>query len=283
MARVKVNVFLSYAPEDRQQLQKLLRWLYPMRDEVNLWFHDPPQRPPALSLPWQILLFWYSPPDPRIKYAKIYEKRREKAHIYLFLTSYKSLSNKTVAADVAVAIQRRLEEDNALAPLVFPVLLSPSRWKETSPLAGFSPLAAGKPLSSYSPEEEGFLTVTEELSTLIKTVQSALAEEKYYQSRPIPLSEWTSNTGKRRLPYLGESPELLEFDTIEPFYAPEWLGWSLIFFILISVISNIMPTRIVRHNRYENIRSASDHGSEFLREHRMVPTKDSFNFPPADQ
>jgi hypothetical protein len=283
MAPIKINIFLSYAPEDRRQLNILLRWLYPMRDEVNLWYYDPPQQPSPLSLPWKILLFWYTPPNPLERYARIQEARRENAHIYLFLLSYKSLSNHTVAGEATVAIQRRLEGDDVRGPLILPVLLSPCRWKETSSLAGFSPMAAGRPLSSFTPEEEGYLTITEELSVRVKALRSRRIEEIFYQSRPGANSHPLSNTARGDPSHLGELSEKLDFEVLEPFYAPEWLGWSLIFFICISIVSYLMPTRIALQDRYERIKSASDHGWEYLREHPMVAPKDSFYFPPADQ
>lgn len=282
MVPVKVNVFISYAPEDRPQLDKLRRWLYPMLDEVNLWYNDPPRKAPELSLPWQILLFWYSPPDFREKYQKVLQARREKAHIYLFLTSYKSLSNKTVESDIDIAARRRIEGDDVVGPFVFPVILSPSRWKEESRLAGFKPMGHGIALSTMKLEEEGYLEITEELSSLIKVLQARLGEAKFYQSRLVSADQGQISAGKKVRPYLGELPEALEFQEIAYFQPPEWLGWSLLLFLFISLIGSLMPTRVLGPARYENVKSANDHGWEYPREHPLAPPKDSIPFPPAD-
>ena len=260
----------------------LLKWLYPMRDEVNLWYNDPPKKAPELPLPWQLLLFWYSPPDFREKYHRALQARREKAHIYLFLTSYKSLSNKTIEEDIDVAANRRIAGDDHTGPFVFPLILSPSRWKEESRLAGFTPMAEGIPLSSFKQKDEGYLTVTEELAELIKLLQIRLGEVKFYQSRVVAADHGQVPTKKRRLPYLGEPDDTLEFHEAAPFQPSEWLGWSLILFIFISVIGGLMPSRVLGPSRYENARSANDHGMEYFREHPMVQPKDSIAFPPAN-
>lgn len=282
MVPVKVNIFISYVPEDKPQLDKLLRWLYPMRDEVNLWYSNPPSKPPELSLPWQLLLFWYSPPDFREKYFKTLRLQRDKAHIYLFLTSYRSLSSSTIEEDVEVAARRRIDGDDFIGPFIFPIILSPSRWKETSRLAGFTPMAKGIPLSAHKPEEEGYLAVTEEISALLKVLQARLGETKFYQSRAVTADAGQISAGNKPLPYLGESDESLEIQEITPFEPPEWLGWSLLLFLFVSLIGNLMPTRVLGPKRYENAKSADDHGWEYLREHPMVQPKDTIPFPPAD-
>lgn len=57
------NIFISHVPSDKPVLDKLLQWLHPMRDEVNIYFKAPPPPPKQLPLPWQLLLFWYQPPN----------------------------------------------------------------------------------------------------------------------------------------------------------------------------------------------------------------------------
>lgn len=282
MQPVKVNIYISYVPEDKPQLDKLLRWLYPMRDEVNIWYNSPPPPPPELPLPWQILLFWYTPPDSREKYRQVMQARRERSHIYLFLTSYKSLSNKQIEEDIDVAANRAVDGDAILGPFVFPVILSPSRWQEESRLAGFKPLADGVPLSLFKPEEEGYLTMTEEIAALLKVLQPRLGEVKFYQSRLSKTEQGKSGQVNKSIPYLGESDHLLKFNAANAFQPPEWLGWSLILFIFISVISSLMPTRILGPGRYENIKSANDHGLEYRRENPMVQPNDTIVLPPSD-
>lgn len=281
MKPVKVNIFISYAPEDRKQLDVLLRWLYPMRDEVDLRYKDAPKKPTQLSLPWQILLFWYSPPDLRPQYQRILEAQRAKAHIYLFLTSYKSLSNKEVDSDIEVAVQRRVEGDDVLGPFIYPIILAPCRWKEESRIAGFAPMAAGAALSSFKQVEEGYLMVTDEVAALIKVLQSRLDELKFYKSRLVE-GESGQTAAKRASPYLGDADDSLEFHDIAPFQPPEWLGWSILLFLFISLINYLTPSQVLGAGRYDNIRPANEYGWEYLREHPMVPPKDSLKFPPPD-
>jgi hypothetical protein len=278
MTPVKVNIFISYAPEDKPQLDKLQRWLYPMRDEVNIYFYDPPKKPVELPLPWQILLFWYSPPDFRDKYEKTHHSRRDKAHIYLFLASYKSLSNNQIEDDIDIAVRRRIKGDDFLGPFVFPVILSPSRWKAESRLAAFKPLAGGTPLSSYKQEDEGYLKLTEELAALIKLVQTRLGEVKFQQSRLASADQTKPNSGKRPLPYLGDADDSMEFQETAPFQPSEWLGWGLLLFLFVSVVSSLLPARILRPTRYETLKP----GEEYLRENPMRPPKDSLVFPKPD-
>lgn len=282
MQPVKVNIFISHAPEDWQQLNKLLRWLYPMRDEVNIWYNKPPPPPPELTLPWQLLLFWYIAPDNRQQYYKIIKTRRQKAHIYLFLTSYKSLSDRNVEEDIVVAATRRIAGNDHIGPFVFPIILSPSRWKEESRLASFKPMADGIPFTKYKVEEDGYLTVTEELAALLKVLQLRLGEEKFYQSRLEPAGnvQLKASTNDNQ-PYLGDAESELGFEEIEPFQPPEWLGWSIILFIFISILSTMMPKRITI-GRYDNIENAEKKPIEFRRERPMMPPPDSMVFPPAD-
>lgn len=283
MAAVKVNVFISHAPEDRPALDKLLKWLYPMRDEVNLWYYHPPRPPEEFSLPWQILLFWYHPRDQRSAYARVFRARRNRAHIYLFLASYHALSSNAVEEDIDNAVNRRGAGDDFLGPFIYPILLAPSRWKEESRLAGFKPVNEGKLLSDYKVEEEGYLAVTEELSALIKLVQSRLSEEKFYQSR---LSQ--PDSGARALEARGwpaqsiEAGESLEFHETPKFRPPEWLGWSILLFLFVSVINSLLPDRIPQRSRYDLLPHADDHGVEYPREHPMVPTSDTITIPPPE-
>jgi hypothetical protein len=283
MTPVKVNIYISCAKEDTRQLQKLLRWLYPMRDEVNLWYKAPPPPPEPLPLPWQILLFWYNPPDPRGLYERVLQAQRERAHIYLFLTSYKSLSDAGIEEEITLAVNRRIEGDE-LNPLIFPVVLSPSRWQEESRLAQYKPLGTGKPLEPSKDEEAGYMAVVNQLAKVIKILRPLLNEEKYYQNRPLPTGTPAPARRKNALPYLGESDELLDFQAPNRLSPPEWLGWSLIALILVSVASSLRPAMPLTDTlRYLNIQNADDHGPEYRREFPLMPPADSvMRFPLPD-
>lgn len=282
MATAKVNVFISYAPEDRRALDKLLKWLYPMRDEVNLWYNRPPHPPEEFSLPWQLLLFWYYPPDQRSAYARVYRAQRNHAHVYLFLTSYNSLSNKGVEEDIETAVTRRGAGDDFLGPFIYPVLLSPSRWQEVSRLAGFKPMNSGKPLSALKVEDEGYLAITEELSALIKLLQSRLQEEKFYQSRLTQPVAGGAVLSAGNLVRAENREEPLEFHEIPQFRPPEWLGWSILLFLFISVLNYLMPNRITQNSRLDRLPNARDHGPEYRRENPLAPTSDTITIPPPE-
>lgn len=282
MAAVKVNIFISFAPEDKPQLNVLLKWLYPMRDEVNLWYNQPPPPPPELPIPWQILLFWYRAQDQRHQYQKILHAQRERAHVYLFLMSYKSLSNKGVEGDIDVAAHRRIAGNDFTGPFVYPIVLAPCRWKETSRLTGFKPMIGGKAITAFKTPDEAYLSITEEIATLVKLLQSRLGEEKFYQNRPSEVGASHSNSPQTAKPYLGESPELLEFHQITHFNPSELLGWAILLFLFISVINSLMPARPTGPARYNQVKSADDHGWEYRRENPLTPPADTLPFPPAD-
>jgi len=278
MQPVKVNIFISYDPEDKAQLAELERWLYPMQDEVNIWYYDPPERAPHLPLPWQILLFWYKPNDYREKYQAVHLLRREHAHIYLFLTSYRSLSNPGVESDIETAVIRRIKGDNHTGPFILPILLSPSTWKDTSRLAGFKAMAGEIPLTAFKPVEEGYLTVTEELSALISLLQSRLNETKFYQSRLVASEQRNRQSLDKTQPYLGELEASMTFDMPVAFQPPEWLGWSVLFFLFISFLGAILPASEALKRIYET----DSPGWEFIRENPLMPPKDTLPFPDPD-
>lgn len=277
MGKIKVNLYISHAPENKSQLNTLLKWLYPMRDEVNLWYSQPPKAPEDLPLPWQILLFWYSPPDQRGAYAKVLQAQRQRAHIYLFLTSYHALVNKEVATDIDVAAHRRISGDDFTGPFIYPIILSPCRWKETSRLAGFPAMLKGAPLTAFKVGDEAYLMITEQLAALIKVLQARLNEEQHYQQQ----STQPIHAGRKSLPHLGEDPELLSFHEIQSFQPPEWLGWTILLFLFISLINSLMPARVLMPSR-RDIPNANDHGWEYRREHPLAPPSDTIPFPPAD-
>ncbi len=285
MTSVKVNIFISHAPADKPVADKILEWLYPMRDEVNVWHYDPPQKPEELALSWRLLLPWYRPVDPRILYAETLNVRRENAHIYLFLTSYKALNDRRVEEDISLAVSRRVDCDwEELAPLVLPVVLSPSRWKEESRLAQFEPLAAGMPLSKFSRPEDGFLLITNQISALVKVIQVRLNEARYYQLHPTKHENNIQPALKNSLPYLGENPEQFKFDPPAPFRPPDWMGWSLIALIFTLSVGSFRKVHPAVSSLHLKARPAKDYEIEYPRKQPMIPPPDSVEivFPPVE-
>ncbi len=285
MNPVKVNIFISHAAADKPVADKLLEWLYPMRDEVNVWHYDPPRRPAELSLSWQLLLPWYRPIDPRVLYVETLRKRRANAHIYLFLTSYKSLSNRQVEEDITLAISRRIDcEWDDLAPLVLPVLVSPSRWKEESRLAQFEPLAEGVSLKEFTREEDGYLMVTEQLAALIKVIQVRLNEARFYHTHPNVYRGGLQLATSERLPYLGEQPEQFSFDPPATFRPPDWMGWSLIALIFTLSVGSFRKVHPAVSSLHLKARPAKEYQIEYPRDIPMMPPPDSpaLVFPPVE-
>ena len=285
MTPVKVNIFISHAPADKPAADQLLEWLYPMRDEVNVWHYDPPQRPEELSLSWRLLLPWYRQVDPRVLYAETLKSRRENAHIYIFLTSYISLSNKQVEDDAILAISRRVDcEWDDLAPLVLPVLLSPSRWKEESMLAQFEPLASGKPISHFAQPEEGYLRVTEQISALVKVIQVRLNETRFYHYHPETHGHAVQPASKNSLPYLDENPDQFKFDPPAPFRPPDWMGWSVIALIFTLSAGSFRKNHPAVSSLHLNARPDKEFQIEYPRKLPMAPppANSEIVFPPVE-
>ncbi|MDO8365385.1 MAG: hypothetical protein Q7T20_01225 [Saprospiraceae bacterium] len=285
MTPVKVNIFISHAPADKAAADRLLEWLYPMRDEVNMWHYDPPKRPEELPLSWRLLLPWYRPVDPRVLYKETLKIRRENAHIYIFLTSFKSLSTKQVEEDIVHAVSRRVDcEWEDLAPLVLPVLLSPSRWKEESRLAQFEPLAKGVPISKFTKPEEGYLMVTEQISAQVKVIQVKLNESRHYQYHPEKHGNGISPADKNSYPYLGENPEQFNFDPPIPFRPPDWLGWSVIALIFMLTAGSLRKNHPAVSSLHLKARPDKQLEIEYPRNPPMTPPpgKSEIILPPVE-
>ncbi len=285
MSLVKVNIFISHAPADKPAADLLLEWLYPMRDEVNVWHYDPPKRSEPLPLSWKLLLPWYRPVDPRVLYTETLKTRRENAHIYLFLTSYKSLNDRQVEEDIALAVSRRIDcEWDDLAPLVLPVLLSPSQWKEESRLAQFEPLIQGIELSKFAQPEEGYLLLTEQISALVKVLQVRLNETRFYQDHPNKEGAGPQSASKNSLPYLGENPEQFKFDPPKPFRPPDWLGWSVIALIFTISIGGFRKNHPAVSSLHLKARPDNEFELEYPRRMPMIPPPRNTEivFPPEE-
>jgi hypothetical protein len=276
MTPVKINLFISCDRSDGHYLKTLLTWLYPMRDEVNLWYERPPDPPPELPLPWQLLLFWYSPPNSRREYYLRLQKQKERAHIYLFLTSYKSLNNNMIQADVSLAVNRRIATGDDLNPLIFPVLLSPSHWQEQSGLSGYKPLGAKKTLAETKPIEEGFLQLTDQLAKFVKVLQRRLTEEKFYQARLVTSDSNLATASDRAHPYLGDDDDATEMPEITSIELPEWLGWGIIALLIVLTYRGLQPPLPVTPKYY---RSNTERQMEYRREYPLAPPEEPIVFP----
>lgn len=241
MTPVKLKVYISYAPDDKKTVKELYDFLRPMHDEVDIWFNDPPPAPKPLTLPWE----WFStflpiflPRDYRDEYAKVDQRRKERAHIYLFMTSYKSLNDTRIQNDIRFVAERRVEND-LLSPHIYPIILAPSLWKEKSPLSKFDTLGPKKTLIEVKPVEEGYYAIATQLSKVIKTVQRDLDEAKFAQARLVAPDTPALPASRQAQPYLGGEDETLEFKAPAQVQPPEWLGWMIWLFLFISVLRGL--------------------------------------------
>jgi hypothetical protein len=268
MEPVKINIFISCVWEDRPYLETLLQWLYPMRDEVNFWYNDPPPRPPMFSLPWQLLLFWYRRRDPRAEYGHVLENQLNRAHVYLFMTSYKSVIDPSVEHEISTAVQRYIAQGDKYVR-IHPLLLKPSQWKTQSRLARFKPIGMPAPISQLPLEDEGWLAIAEELKSIVHQLQRNLNELRQFKQ----LSE-----GSGQLPAAdtGEDAGAVYLDVPEPFDPPEWLGWSIIIGLIMLTLVRLGPQMPTRANkRYQNVPPPESRPPEYLREQPLAPVPDS--------
>ncbi len=241
MTPVKLKVYISHTPDDKNTVKQLYEFLRPMHDEVDIWYNDPPPAPKPLSVPWE----WFSsflpifqPRDYRDEYAKVDKRRKEKAHIYLFLTSYKSLNDARVQNDIRFVAERRVEND-WLSPHIYPIIMAPSMWKERSTLSKFKTLGPKKALIEIKPIEEGYYEIATQLSKVIKEVQRDLDEAKFAQARLVAPDTAALPPSRQAQPYLGGEDETLEFKAPAQVNPPEWLGWLIWFFLFFSVMRGL--------------------------------------------
>ncbi len=298
MDPVKVNIFISHSPADKPVADKLLEWLYPMRDEVNVWHYDPPQKPEKLTPSWEIIsyfswepfyfmmknFFGWKPFDPLGYYKEKINIRRENAHIYIFLTSYKSLKDRQVEQDLKLAVGRRVEcVWGDLAPLILPVLVSPSLWKEESPLARFKPLAEGMPLSSFPVPEDGYLLVTEQIAAFVKKIQVRLNEVKFYQNHPTNENN-LELAPKHSFPYLGGNPNQFVYNPPATFRPPDWMGWSLIALIFTISAGSFRKNHPAVSSLHLKARPAKEVQPEYPRAMPLMPppAKEEIVLPPVE-
>lgn len=299
MTPIKVNIFISHAPADKASADRLLEWMYPMRDEVNLWHYDPPKKPAELPPSWQILsiFFWepinfimktffgWKPFDLLELYNEKTKLRRENAHIYIFLTSYKSLADKQVESDIVLSSTRRIECSwGDLAPLVMPILLTPSRWKDTSRLAQFKPLVNGIELSRFPQPEEGYLLATEQIVAQAKSLQAKLNEARYFKYYPELDAKSIVPASRYCHPYLGEDPDQFEFNPPKPFRPSDWSGWAVIILIIMLSVGSFEKNSQAIYSLHLHARPAKEYQTEYPRKMPLAPPPANAEivFPPVE-
>ncbi len=200
-----LRIYISYAPADRPYLDTLLKWLQPLKEKyfLRIW-HNPIPLPGAV-LPYQ----WDAMLD-----------NLEASHLYLFLTSYHSLSTAHIEQEeIPRAVERHVKFGDELIR-VYPVLLSPSQWKKHSGLASYTPLEPQQTLAGLKPDENGYLALVEQLEEIVITLRRNWMEE--HRRLGLPLDEFSK-----------PATPSAEAQGLKPI--PGWVSVALLFVILYLV------------------------------------------------
>lgn len=219
-----LNLYISHAPADAKYAVEIREWLRPMEEKYHfrIWYNHP-EPSPVLAFPWNILFFWINPGSyKRYPYHRDLEQEVQQAHIYLFLTSQKSITTPWIEqVEVPSAVDRYQRLGNTFIR-IFPVVLSSSQWKMQSRLAGFPTLGPpGMALNQVQPREDALNALAEQLRPVIEELRRNHIEDYKVQGLPV-------NTFNQPAPAWNDTP-----DEIVPF--PNWLGWIIIFGIILSI------------------------------------------------
>jgi hypothetical protein len=268
MTPVKINIYISYTKQDEAVLRDLQHWLHPMRDEVNIWFVNPPEELPLMPMPWNFLFFWYNPPDTMDLYRKVLVAQLQRAHIYIFLTNQRSITDQRIGQEIDFAVNRRIERAHELNPLIFPIITSPCQWRRHSRLSGYKPLGSFKSLAETKVKGEAYLEITEQLTKAIRSLQTPLNEAKYTLAKMSPEARKVLKPN----PYVDDDPAAVTYKAPSVAYPPVWLGWALVLLILVSVASAIYKAnpRIIR-KRGDNAERTEARPEEYRRENPLMP------------
>lgn len=268
MTPVKINIYVSYTKQDEEVLRQLQHWLHPMRDEVNIWYVNPPAPVPSMPAPWNLLFFWYDPPDSMDLYRKVLIAQLQRAHIYIFLTNHRSIIDERIGQEIDFAVKRRIAGEHELNPLIFPLITSPCQWKRDSRLSGYKPLGSFKSLAEAKIKEEAYLEVTEQLTQAVRSLQIPLNEARYALLKMTP----EARKALKPNPYIDDDPGAVTYKAPTVSYPPVWLGWALILLMFISVAGAIYRAnpRIIR-KRGDNAEHMEVRPEEYRRENPIMP------------
>ncbi|MCB0562205.1 MAG: toll/interleukin-1 receptor domain-containing protein [Lewinellaceae bacterium] len=145
----RIRVFISYAHEDREFVNKLNKHLAPLRrKEVDNW-EDSEILPGAA---------WNEEIERKLKEAKI---------ILLMISPDFMNSDFIYTKELPIALQRHKDGD----AIVIPVILRPSLW-DTEEFAGIQALPRGaRPIVQWPDEDEAFVDVASGLRRVIKSIR----------------------------------------------------------------------------------------------------------------
>lgn len=254
-----LNVYISHASGDTKYLTTLLEWLKPLEERyfLRIWYNRPTRRQ-ELPLPWNLLLFWYSPPGLSQPFRPDPPPELEEGHIYLFLTSHRSLATPHIDQVEIPAAAARYNEFGPEYVRIFPVLVSPSHWKTFSRLAHFPTLGPKRSIEETVPKEEAYREIAHQLQPVVESLRRNWMEK--YQRDGLPLNEFSQ-----------PAAELPPGPAITPL--PGWLGWALLVLLLYSV-TNWYATACsprIYHGDYKPLLQPEERPVEFERDQRVRP------------
>lgn len=278
----KVNIYIAYADADKGRLNTLLEWLHPMKDEVNIWYRNPPANLPSLALPWRILLFWYRPPNYMAEYFRVLEQQKLRAHLYFFLASPAALEDARVLKEIGIANQRKTAGDWR-SPRLFRLVAGKCNWQAHQPWKALAALEPEVVLASAQRRE--WIQVVEAIDFHVKFIQPILREVRFYQGRPVSEDVYNpQGLDDIPLPDLNDDPASVTFETPSVSYPPAWAGWLVLVLIILAGGRSLTSERArVRTDIHLDARPAKEYQVEYPRENPYRPPADTaVVWPPAD-
>lgn len=216
-----LRLYISYAPADQPYLDELLKWLKPLEEKYFLRIYYP-----DLKNATRFQYYKFHIRGPVMVYPHHWEDTLDqlsKAHVYLFLMSYHTLSTPYIEQE---EIPRAVERYGQLGDKfvrVYPVLVSPSLWETQSRISGFKALGdPQKTLEDIKPPEEGYRQIMEQLDKVFEELRRNWVEEQHRLG--LPIDDFLT-------PELPKPPE--------PAYQPipGWAGALMVLIILYLVTS----------------------------------------------
>lgn len=261
LAAQMLNIYISHAPGDAKYLATLLEWLKPLEERyfLRIWYNQGQRRGADLPLPWNLLLFWYTPPGSSAPFRPDPPPELEQGHIYLFLTSHHALATPHIDQVEIPAAAARYHEYGPEYVRIFPILVSPSHWKTYSRLAHFTSLGPKRTLEEMTPKEEGYREIVQQLQPIIETLRRNWMEK--YQRDGLALQEFSQ-----------PAPALPPGQAVAPL--PGWMGWALLALLLYSVMNWYASSCSPRmyHGDYKPLLPPEERPpQEFPRDQRVRP------------
>ena len=253
-----LNIYISHAAADRSYVVQLVEWLKPLQEKYHfrIWY-DHPEPPPVIPFPWNVLFFWYNPAKQRLPYHRDLVVELEQAHIYLFLTSQKSINTPWIEQEeIPRAVDRLQRYGNSFIRII-PVPITASQWKNTSRLATFPSMGPpGRSINQIQPREEAWLQLIEQLRPVILEIRQNLMEE--HKRLGLPLQSF-----HQAPPPWADTPR-----NVVPL--PNWIGWTIAALLFWSLFNWFSDQCTPKYKPYWPKKNTPQ--EEYQREFPVTPT-----------